>query len=111
MSLWAEDANPNVRRTASEGLRDIARKKPELILPILEKLKCDSNTYVKKSVANVLRNAGNYHPELVLGICEDWANVENAHTNWIIKDSLRKLKIKYPIEVEEIIASLKNAPF
>ena len=93
MSLWAEKINPNVRRTASEGLRDIARKKPELILPILEKLKCDSNTYVKKSVANVLRNAGNYHPDFVLEICKEWANGATAHTNWINKDSLRKLKV------------------
>jgi 3-methyladenine DNA glycosylase AlkC len=30
MSLWAENINPNVRRTASEGLRDIARKNQSL---------------------------------------------------------------------------------
>jgi 3-methyladenine DNA glycosylase AlkC len=103
MFLWAENTNPNIRRTASEGLRDIARKKPELILPILEKLKCDSNIYVKRSVANVLRNAGNYHPNFVLEICKEWAKAKNSHTDWIIKDGLRKLKISFPGEVEKII--------
>ncbi|HEY0429034.1 MAG TPA: HEAT repeat domain-containing protein [Pyrinomonadaceae bacterium] len=92
MFLWADHTNPNVRRTASEGLREIARRKPELILPILEKLKRDAHIYVKKSVANVLRNAGNYHPDFVLRICSEWAADKNPHTDWIIKDGLRKLR-------------------
>src|SRR4051794_39187127 len=56
MILWADHPDQNVRRTASEGLRNVARKKPELVLPVIEKLKDDPNIYVKKSVANVLRN-------------------------------------------------------
>jgi 3-methyladenine DNA glycosylase AlkC len=105
MILWADHANPNVIRTASEGLRDVARKQPELVLPVIAKLKADPNLYVKKSVANVLRNAGNYHPEFVLGVCADWAKGKNADTAWIIKDALRKLKTKYPDKVEKIIAT------
>jgi 3-methyladenine DNA glycosylase AlkC len=104
MILWADHANPNVRRTASEGLRDVARKRPELVLPVIAKLKADPDLYVKKSVANVLRNAGNYHPDFVLSICAEWAKGRNAHTAWIIKDGLRKLRAKYPKKVEEIIA-------
>ncbi len=105
MILWADHANPNVRRTASEGLRDVARKKPELVLPVIAKLKADPNLYVKKSVANVLRNAGNYHPEFVLAVCAEWAKGRNANTAWIIKDGLRKLKAKYPEKVEKIITT------
>jgi 3-methyladenine DNA glycosylase AlkC len=105
MILWADHANPNVRRTASEGLRDVARKNPALVLPVIAKLKADPDLYVKKSVANVLRNAGNYHPEFVLSTCAEWAKGRNANTAWIIKDGLRKLKVKYPKEVEEIIAT------
>ncbi len=86
-------------------MRDVARKKPELVLPVIAKLKDDPNIYVRKSVANVLRNAGNYHPEFVLRICGEWARGRNAHTAWIIKDSLRKLRAKYPEKVEEIIAT------
>src|SRR5262245_8439767 len=63
MTLWAKHPDPNIRRCASEGLRGVARKNPELVLPVLARLKADPNIYVKKSVANVLRNAGNYHPD------------------------------------------------
>ena len=105
MGVWARHANPNVRRTASEGLRDVARKNPALVLPIIAKLKADPDLYVKKSVANVLRNAGNYHPEFVLRVCAEWAKGKNANTTWIIKDGLRKLKAEYADKVEKIIAS------
>jgi len=104
MLLWADHSDTNVRRTASEGLRDIARKNPGSVLPVIEKLKGDSNPYVKKSVANVLRNAGNYHPEFVLRTCGEWAQERNNQTAWIIRDALRKLKVKYPVKVEEIIS-------
>ena len=105
MLLWAEHPDPNIRRTASEGLRGVARRSPELALSVLTKLKSDPHIYVKKSVANVLRNAGNYHPEFVLKVCEEWAAVGSPHTAWIIKDSLRKLMGKYAEKVEEIVAS------
>jgi 3-methyladenine DNA glycosylase AlkC len=88
-------------------LRDIARKKPELVLPVIAKLKGDSDIYVKKSVANVLRNAGNYHSQYVLKICEEWALGGNSHTAWIIKDGLRKLRATHPEKVERIVASSK----
>lgn len=56
MILWAEDKDtPNIRRTASEGLRDVARKNPEKILPVIEKIKTDNSRYVRKSVAALLR--------------------------------------------------------
>jgi 3-methyladenine DNA glycosylase AlkC len=105
MILWADHLDPNVRRTASEGLRGVARKNPELVLPVLTKLKNDPHTYVKKSVANVLRNAGNYHPEFVMRVCEEWATEASPHTAWIIKDSLKKLRGEYTERVEEIVAS------
>jgi len=104
MILWVEHPDPNVRRAASEGLRGIARRSPELVLPVLTKLKTDPNIYVKKSVANVLRNAGNYHAEFVLKVCEEWAAEASPHTAWIIKDGLRKLKGKYAEKVEAIVA-------
>src|SRR5687768_5081053 len=45
---WADHSNPNVRRTASEALRNVARKEPELVLPLIAKLKADPNLYVKE---------------------------------------------------------------
>ena len=103
MMRWADDENPNVRRTASEGLRGITGKNPDLVLPVLNKLRADENLYVKKSVANVLRNAGNYHPEFVLDTCRQWSEDKNVNTAWIIKDGLRKLKKSYPEEVDRIL--------
>ena len=107
MLIWSKDPNPNVRRTASEGLRDVARKHAVQVLPILENLKTDANLYVRKSVANVLRNAGNYDPDFVLGSCSRWATLADANTNWIIKDALRKLKKTKPKEVDTILGSLR----
>lgn len=106
MIRWVDHPDPNVRRTASEGLRDVARKNPELVLPVIAGLKADTNLYVKKSVANVLRNAGNYHPEFVLNVCAEWAQERNPDTFWIIKDGLKKLKAKYPERVEKILSRL-----
>ena len=55
MILWASHPNPNIRRTASEGLRDVARKNPEIVLPVIVKLRDDPNIYVKKgSVAKII---------------------------------------------------------
>jgi 3-methyladenine DNA glycosylase AlkC len=108
MLTWSQDGNPNVRRTASEGLRHIARKHPAAVLPVLEHLKADSSLYVRKSVANVLRNAGNYDADFVLGVCTQWATTRNSNTNWIIKDALRKLKTTRPTEVECIVRSLQS---
>jgi 3-methyladenine DNA glycosylase AlkC len=109
MISWADDKDPNIRRCASESLREIARRDLSAVVPILTKLNGDDNLYVKKSVANVLRNAGNYFPDAVLNVCQDWGRVENRHTAWIIKDGLRKLRLKYPERVEAIVSvSLKQ---
>jgi 3-methyladenine DNA glycosylase AlkC len=105
MILWADHEDPNVRRTASEGLRGIARKQPEMALPVITKLKADAHLYVKKSVANVLRNAGNYHPDFVFSICAEWARDGDADTAWIVKDGLRKLKMTFPKEVDRIVSA------
>jgi 3-methyladenine DNA glycosylase AlkC len=103
---WTRDPDPNIRRTASEGLRDVARRTPADVLPVLERLRADEDLYVRKSIANVLRNAGKRHPAFVLDLCRRWAREGNPHTNWIVKDGLRKLRESEPNTVEAIIASL-----
>ena len=103
MLRWADEADANVRRCASEGLRQVARKDPSLIVPVLDKLKADADPYVRKSVANVLRNAGNYHPKFVLDLCRAWSRKHNSHTEWIVKDGLRKLKASDPESVSAIL--------
>ena len=77
---------------------------PELVWPVLERLKGDENLYVKKSVANVPRNASGNHPQAVLRICRKWSSVRDSNTAWIIKDGLKKLRATHPAEVEAILA-------
>ena len=103
MMSWADDDDPNVRRTSSEGLRGVARKNPEKVLPVIDKLKTASHLYVKKSVANVLRNAGKKNHDFVLDLCRKWATLRNKDTNWIIKNGLRKLRESRPQDVKEIL--------
>ena len=91
---------------ASEGLRHLARKVPTAILPILELLRADPDLYVRKSVANILRNAGKRDPEFILTLCQRWAEHQHKHTNWVIKDGLRKLRASQPEQVEQIVSSL-----
>jgi 3-methyladenine DNA glycosylase AlkC len=103
---WARARDPNVRRAASEGLRGLVQRDPEGVRVVLELLRDDSDPYVKKSVANVLRNATRTQPDFVLRLCADWARSANAHTHWIIRDGLRKMKTSRPIDAMRVLASL-----
>lgn len=103
--LWAKDKNKNVRRVASEGLRGIAKVDPEAVRPVIETLRADPELYVKKSVANVLRNASGKHAEFVLRVCRQWARSGGVHTQWIVKEGLRKLKSSRPHDVAAVLAS------
>jgi 3-methyladenine DNA glycosylase AlkC len=102
-SRWAKDCDANVRRAASEGLRGMVKVDPGAVRPVLETLRADPELYVKKSVANVLRNASRKHPDFVLGVCREWVCSTNAHTRWIVKDGLRKLKGLRPRDVAVIL--------
>jgi 3-methyladenine DNA glycosylase AlkC len=103
---WAGDADANLRRAASEGLRGLAGRDPAAVAEVLEVLRADPSLYVRKSVANVLRNAGKRHPEFVLSLCRRWAREGNPHTDWVVKDGLRKLRESEPEAVERILGSL-----
>jgi len=103
MILWAEDKDPNVRRTASEGLRGVARKNQKKILPVIEKLKTDDSLYVRKSVATLLRAISKKSPEFVIGLCGKWARLKNKNTNWIIKQGIKKLLEKQQEELKSLI--------
>ena len=107
--LWAGDVDPNVRRAASEGLRGIVKTEPKLVWPVLNRLRADVSPYVGKSVANILRNASGRHGDDVLRQCRRWAAERNAHTDWIVKDGLRKLATSQPAAVEAILASMGSS--
>ena len=105
---WAGSSDPNIRRAASEGLRGIVKLDPEAVLPVLDALREAPEIYVKKSVANVLRNASLKQAEFLLDVCRRWSRSENAHTRWIVKDGLRKLKVSRAKDVAAILASIET---
>jgi 3-methyladenine DNA glycosylase AlkC len=99
MHECADDRHENVRRFASEGCRPrlpwaIAlpkfKKDPNLILPVLEKLKNDNSEFVRRSVANNLNDISKDNPEIVLDVCEKWYG-QTENTNAIVKHACRSL--------------------
>jgi 3-methyladenine DNA glycosylase AlkC len=100
---WADDPDHNVRRAASEGLRGVVKQDPDSVWPVLEILREDPHIYVRKSVANVLRNASARHPGAVLALCRRWATSATAHTRWIIRAGLQKLRTTHAEQVAAIL--------
>ena len=99
MLEWSRDEDAHVRRLASEGCRPRLPwslqltgliSDPTPILPVLENLKSDPSLYVRKSVANHLNDITKTHPDLVLQLLRGWP-LENPHTAWIARHSLRTL--------------------
>ncbi|GIJ92859.1 DNA alkylation repair protein [Capnocytophaga stomatis] len=101
LSNWAESENENVRRFCTESTRprgvwcshiDQLKEKPELALPILEKLKSDSSKYVQDSVGNWLNDASKTRPDFVTQLCERWKKESpTKSTQYIIKKALRTI--------------------
>jgi len=74
---WLGDANPNVRRAVTEGLRiwtgrPYFREHPETAVQLLAGLKADESEYVRKSVGNALRDISRKHEDLVRVEVEGW---------------------------------------
>ena len=83
LSAWTLDADPNIRRFASEATRPrgvwaasipLLRTSPELGLPILSPLRFDPTRYVEDSVANWLNDAGKDKAEWLFALLHKWSN-------------------------------------
>jgi len=99
MLKWSKHKSHHVRRLASEGSRPRLpwaigipelKKKPGLILPLLENLKNDSSEYVRRSVANNLNDIAKDHPDIVIVLANKWRDI-SKETNAIIKHGSRTL--------------------
>jgi len=88
---WADSSDPNLRRAACEGLRGVARRNPQKIIPLLEKLNRDESLYVRKAVAASLRAISKKHPEVVVELCRRWSELDNKYTKWIVRHGIKKL--------------------
>jgi len=98
---WADDADPNIRRFASEATRprgvwcaqiELLKAQPWRALPLLEPLKADPSRYVQNSVANWLNDASKTQPEWVSAVCERWSADSSApETAYIVRRAVRSL--------------------
>ena len=101
MLKMASDKNYHVRRLASEGCRPRLpwamalpqfKKDPQLILPILEKLKDDPELYVRRSVANNINDICKDNPEIMLKTLRKWKKESpSKELLWVINHGLRSL--------------------
>jgi 3-methyladenine DNA glycosylase AlkD len=74
---WLADANSNVRRAVTEGLRiwttrDYFREHPDVAIQLLSQLKADECEYVRKSVGNALRDISRKHKDLIEKELQGW---------------------------------------
>ncbi len=99
MLLWSNHDHFTVRRFSSEGCRprlpwamDLPKlkKNPQMIIPILEKLKNDGSDFVRKSVANNLNDIAKDNPLTVINIVKKWQGL-SLNTDKLIKHGCRTL--------------------
>ena len=107
---WAADADPAIRRFASEATRPIGvwcapvpglKTQPWLALPLLEPLKADPSLYVRNSVANWLNDASRTQPQWVQQVCLRWSRQSrSAETAYVVRRALRTIR-KQPAQQQE----------
>jgi 3-methyladenine DNA glycosylase AlkC len=103
---WSLDADPNIRRFASEATRprgvwcahvEPLKVEPWRALALLEPLKADGSRYVQNSVANWLNDAARTQPDWVRGVCERWGEESRTPaTAYIVKRATRGLAATGP---------------
>lgn len=85
---WLADADPNVRRAVTEGLRvwtgrPYFIKHPSLAIQLLSAHRNDESAYVRGSVGNALREISKNHPAIVKNELAKWDITMNniSHTH------------------------------
>jgi len=93
---WLKDANPNVRRAVTEGLRiwtsrDYFRENPDVAIKLLSQLRADESEYVRKSVGNALRDISRKHKDLIQEELQSW-DISQKHIHQTYELAGRFLK-------------------
>lgn len=99
MQAWAQSADADVRRLASEGMRPRLpwgtrlpqyMADPTPVLAVLHQLFFDKSDYVQKSVANNLNDISKDHPGVVIAFAQQyWSQAKSG--DWILRRGLRTL--------------------
>ncbi|QDU69539.1 DNA alkylation repair protein [Engelhardtia mirabilis] len=99
---WTREADPNLRRFASEATRPRGvwcahlrafRDEPERALTLLEPLRSDDSKYVRDSVANWLNDASRDRPDFVVALTDRWlAESPTRETDALVRRALRTLR-------------------
>lgn len=90
---WLSDANPNVCRAVTEGLRiwtsrPYFKENPLVAINLISLHKDNISEYLRKSVGNSLRDISKKHRELV----------EKETSNWDLSDKLIRFTHKYVLK-------------
>ncbi|MBS0341457.1 MAG: DNA alkylation repair protein, partial [Proteobacteria bacterium] len=99
---WAADADPNIRRFASELTRprgvwcaqiETFKAQPWRAQALLESLRADPSRYVQNSVANWLNDASKSQGPWVDETCERWLRESDVpSTRYIVQRARRTLR-------------------
>jgi 3-methyladenine DNA glycosylase AlkC len=97
---WTRHQDASVRRLASEGTRprlpwairvpEISRR-PEVTVPVLDRLYRDESDVVRRSVANHLNDISRLDPPLAVGTAARWLADGDKHTGALVRHSMRTL--------------------
>ena len=100
LKSWLNDPCCHVRRLISEGTRPLLpwamqltelKQTPDLVLPLLTKLRDDDSEYVRRSVANHLNDISKNHPDWIAKVVEDWYENTNQKRQKLLKHASRTL--------------------
>lgn len=99
---WVLDADPNIRRCATEGSRPrgvwcnqiaVLKEDPNRAVDLLEPCRADPSRYVQLSVGNWLNDASKSRPDWVRELCRRWMlESPTAQTKAIVHRGLRTLE-------------------
>ncbi|MER5686184.1 hypothetical protein [Streptomyces sp. NPDC002205] len=89
--------------------RPLARR-PQLTVPLLDRLRADPEECVRRSVANHLKDIAHDHPATALHTAHRWIREGRPHTDAVVRHGLRGLIRKGSLEAFALIGARPDSP-